>query len=92
MLNFTWDIRKNKSNQKKHGVSFEEASSCFFDPMHLLISDPDNSNNEDRLILIGNSLKNRLLIVVHLEISEAEFRIISARKATKRERNNYEEI
>ena len=92
MLNFEWDSRKNTANQRKHGLSFEEAATCFFDPMHILIHDPDASTSEDRLILIGTSGKSRLLVVVHLDRRDDRIRLISARKATKTERKQYEEV
>ena len=91
MLSFSWDSKKNKSNKRKHKVSFEEAESCFFDPMHILISDPDHSQDEERMVLLGMSSNSRLLIVVHAEVVEDEIRIISARKADKKERKSYEE-
>ena len=92
MLKFEWDPVKAKSNQKKHGVTFAEASSCFYDPMHILIDDPDNAGEEDRLILIGASCKSQLLVVVHVDIAGDKIRIISARKATKKELKQYEEV
>lgn len=92
MLVFSWDPKKDKSNQKKHGVSFEEAESCFYDPMHILIDDPDHSDTEERLILLGMSKNAKLLVVVHAEVIEGEIRIISARKANRSERTNYEEV
>ncbi|MEZ4743324.1 MAG: BrnT family toxin [Bdellovibrionota bacterium] len=92
MLDFTWNKRKNNLNKKKHGISFEEAKSCFFDPMHLIIGDPDSSNSEYRLILVGMSSFFKVLVVVHAEEIENEIRIISARKATKNERKEYERV
>jgi hypothetical protein len=92
MLKFEWDPIKAKSNQKKHGVTFAEASSCFYDPMHILIDDPDSANDEDRLVLIGASSKSQILVVVHVDIAGGKIRIISARKATKTERKQYEEV
>ncbi len=92
MLSFSWDSNKNKINKKKHRVSFEEAESCFYDPMHILINDPDHSESEERMILLGVSSKSNLLIVVHAEVNEGEIRIISARKANRKERKNYEEV
>jgi uncharacterized protein len=92
MLKFEWDPVKAKFNQKKHGVTFAEASSCFYDPMHILINDPDSAADEDRLILIGASSKAQILVVVHVDISGDTIRIISARKATKAERKQYEEV
>ncbi|MDC0980450.1 BrnT family toxin [Bdellovibrionales bacterium] len=92
MLHFFWDPKKNTSNQKKHKISFEEAQTCFYDPMHILISDPDHSESEERMILLGTSSKSSLLVVVHVDIADGEVRIITARKATKLERNQYEEV
>ncbi|MBI5099144.1 MAG: BrnT family toxin [Nitrospirae bacterium] len=90
MLLFEWDQNKSKKNIKIHKVSFDEASSTFRDKLSLTIYDPLHSEEEDRLILIGNSCKNRLLVVVHTERGN-KIRIISARKATKNERKQYEE-
>ena len=89
MLIFEWDPQKAKSNLKKHGVSFEEASTAFQDTLSLTIDDPLHSIDEVRVVLIGMSIKNRLLVVVHTERGD-NIRIISARKATKKERKNYE--
>jgi hypothetical protein len=87
---FEWDKKKAHYNLIKHGVSFEEASTSFGDEIGLTISDPLHSEFEDRYILLGYSDKNRLLVVVHTDRHE-RVRIISARKATKKERNQYEE-
>ena len=65
---------------------------CFYDPMHILIDDPDSAADEDRLILIGASSKSQILVVVHVDIAGDKIRIISARKATKAERKQYEEV
>ncbi len=89
MLLFEWDIEKAKSNEQKHGISFDEASTVFAGPLSLTIQDPLHSENEERFILIGTSHKNRMLIVVHTERGD-NIRIISARKATKNERLYYE--
>ena len=89
MLSFEWDIEKAKGNERKHGVTFDEASTVFADPLSLTIHDPLHSENEERFILIGNSHKSRILIVVHTERAE-NIRIICARKATKNERSYYE--
>ena len=90
MLLFEWDLNKAKKNIKIHGVSFDEASTAFRDGMSLTIYDPLHSDEEDRLILIGNSCKNRLLVIVHTERGD-KIRVISAKKATKKERKQYEE-
>ena len=89
MLIFEWDPQKAKSNLEKHGVSFEEASTAFQDTLSLTIDDPLHSIDEQRVILIGMSQKNRILVVVHTERGDS-IRIISARKATKEERESYE--
>ena len=81
-----------ESHSQKHGVTFTEAMSCFYDPMHILIDDPESSTHESRLILIGVSGKLRVLVVVHLDVPDEKIRIISARKATKTERKQYEEV
>ena len=89
MLTFEWDPQKAKSNIEKHGVSFEEASTVFRDPLSLTINDPLHSTGEVRMVQIGISHKDRLLVVVHTERGD-NIRIISARKATKKERKIYE--
>ena len=90
MLFFEWDQNKAKKNVKFYGVSFDEASTTFGDPLSLTIYDPLHSEEEDRFVLIGNSYQNRILVVVHTERGEY-IRIISARKANKNERKYYEE-
>lgn len=90
MLIFEWDPEKAKRNLKNHRVSFDEASTVFGDAMSLTIHDPLHSDEEDRFVIIGNSYKNRLLLVVHVERSNT-IRIISARKATRKENKQYEE-
>ena len=89
MLIFDWDLKKAKTNLEKHGVSFEEASTAFKNPLSLTIDDPLHSSDEKRLVLIGMSYNNRILVVVHTERGD-KIRIISARKATKKERKDYE--
>ena len=90
MLKFEWDDCKNKTNIKKHGISFEEASSVFFDEDALIISDESHSQKEERFIMIGFSYKFNLLVVCHCyRQNESIIRIISARKATKNERKEY---
>ena len=86
---FEWDPKKARLNQIKHYVSFEEASTAFQDQMSITISDPLHSEDEDRFILLGYSINNRLLVVVHTDRGD-KIRIISARLATKTERQNYE--
>jgi uncharacterized DUF497 family protein len=90
MLIFEWDPEKAKRNLKIHKVSFHEASPVFGDTMSLTIHDPLHSDEEDRFVIIGNSHKNRLLVVVHVERGN-RIRIISARKATRKEKIQYEE-
>lgn len=87
---FEWDPEKADINQRKHGVSFEEASSVFYDPLSSTIDDPLHSNEEDRFIIIGMSNQMRLLIVVHLDRGD-NIRIISARLANRHERRQYEQ-
>jgi uncharacterized DUF497 family protein len=89
-LRFAWDERKNASNQKKHGVSFEEAQTVFSDEHALLIADPDHSEDEDRFVLLGLSSTLRTLVVCHCyREEESVIRIISARKADRAERSEY---
>lgn len=92
MIRFDWDERKNKSNRAKHGVWFEEARSVFDDPHARLFCDPEHSQEEDRFILLGLSVVARMLVVIHCyrEV-DSLVRIISARKATKKEARVYEE-
>lgn len=89
-LKFEWDENKNISNQKKHGVSFEEAKTVFSDELGRLIPDPDHSEGEERFILMGVSSLQNLLTVCHCERDSNTIRIISARKADKFERKQYE--
>jgi uncharacterized DUF497 family protein len=89
-MNIEWDPRKAKFNLRKHGVSFEEAATALSDPMSATGADPDHSIMEDRYITFGLSERGRLLVVSHTEEGET-IRIISARKASKGERELYEE-
>lgn len=90
MWEFSWDETKNKANRRKHGIWFEEAQTVFDDPHGGLFLDPNHSSDdEDRFVLIGYSGSQRLLIVIHCEC-DSVIRIISARKATKKERVFYE--
>ena len=89
-LKFDWDDNKNVLNQKKHGVSFDEAKTVFADELGRLIPDPDHSFGEERFILMGVSAYSRLLVVCHCERDEDTIRIISARKADKFEKRQYE--
>jgi uncharacterized protein len=89
-LRFEWDPGKAKLNERKHGVSFEEAQSVFSDERARLIDDPDHSEAEERFILLGLSSSLRVLVVAHCYRASANIiRIISARKATREEQRNY---
>jgi uncharacterized DUF497 family protein len=91
-IRFQWDPRKAAANLRKHGVSFIEAESVFLDEHGLLLDDPEHSEAEDRFILLGSSAGGRLLIVVHAYRAAAGIiRIISARKADRQERRQYQE-
>lgn len=87
---FEWDDKKAAKNFEKHGVTFNEASTVFGDPLATLTYDPDHSDEEDRYLLIGHSARGRLLIASHTD-REERTRIISAREATPRERRSYED-
>ena len=89
-LNFEWNEAKAQINLKKHKVTFEEAKTVFNDPFAITISDPLHSVAENRFIDIGYSIKGRYIVVVYTE-RRGSIRIISCRKATKEERNLYEE-
>jgi uncharacterized DUF497 family protein len=89
-ITFSWDDRKNNANQKKHGVSFEEAQTVFFDENAIEYDDPDHSEEEGRYLMLGFSYRLRVLVVSHsLRKNGKEIRIISARKATKKEHKFY---
>ena len=89
---FEWDEEKNRQNRKKHGIWFEEAQMAFGDQQARLFYDEEHSNNEDRFILLGMSSAARILVVVHCYRASAEvIRMISARKATRKEQKTYEE-
>ena len=89
-IRFEWDARKAKSNEKKHGVSFEEAQSVFLDEQALLVEDPQPLDEEERFVLLGLSASLRLLVVVHALRDRDVIRIISARKASRLETREYE--
>jgi len=89
-LLFEWDPEKARLNIKTHGVSFNEASTAFHDPLSQTIEDPLHSEYEERFVLIGRSIQGRLLVIIHTDRAE-RIRIISARLATKKERLRYEE-
>jgi len=89
-LLFEWDEKKQKSNIKKHGVSFEEARTVFYDENAIQFFDPDHSDDEDRFLLLGMSIKPQILVICHcFRESETSVRIISARKADKSEAKAY---
>jgi uncharacterized protein len=90
-LRFEWDPKKAAKNLEKHKVSFEEASTVFRDPLAKLFYDQDHSSHEVREILVGYSILDRLLLVSFTEREQDLVRIISARIATKRERQAHEE-
>jgi len=87
---FEWDPGKAESNERKHGIRFDEASTVFGDPLSLLMPDPDHSLGEERYVLFGMSNRRRLLVVAFAE-RPPRTRLISARKATRPERSLYEE-
>jgi uncharacterized DUF497 family protein len=89
-LQFTWDPAKGAANLSKHGVSFEDASTVFRNPLAKVLPDPTHSEQEQRLLIIGHSAGGRLLLVVFTE-TEDRIRVISARDASARERREYEE-
>lgn len=89
-MEFEWDPEKAVRNLAKHGVSFHEAASVFADPMAITYPDPDHSDDEERFLTFGHSNEGRLLVVSHTDRGERT-RIISARRATRRERKIYEE-
>ena len=90
MVQFDWDSNKNQINQIKHGISFEEASSAFFDDFARITYDPDHSHDEDRFILLGMSSLLKLLVVCHCYRDHDNIiRIFSARKANNRETKQY---
>jgi len=88
-MRFEWDPEKARRNLKKHGVSFDEAVTAFYDPLSATFDDPDHSDEEQRYITIGFSSQGRLLVVGHTERGEI-VRIISARRATAHERKRHE--
>jgi len=90
MLQFVWDRDKAAANLRKHGVDVEEAATAFGDPLSLTIRDPDHSVGEERWLLVGESGAGRLLVVAYTERGD-EIRLITARSATRRERQTYEE-
>lgn len=89
-MHFEWDPSKAGKNFRKHGVTFEEASSVFYDSLAITGADPDHSEREERMVTFGRSSPGRLLVDSHTECRDA-IRIIGARVATKHERHIYEE-
>ena len=88
---FSWDESKNRDNRRKHGVSFEEAQTAFYDEDAKVFSDPDHSEDEDRFILLGMSNRLRVIVVCHCyRESDSVIRLISARKANRREKLDYQ--
>jgi uncharacterized DUF497 family protein len=90
-LSFEWDDRKDAVNRRKHGVSFAEAQTVFFDEHALLIPDPEHSAGEERFVLLGLSGALRALVVCHCYRRGTVIRIVSARKANRAERAQYED-
>jgi len=90
-IEFEWDNDKDASNLKKHGVTFDEASTVFADRLAAIFVDEEHSIEEEREIIVGHSNQRRLLLVSFTERPPDVIRIISARKATKREQRDYEE-
>jgi hypothetical protein len=89
-VGFEWNARKAAGNLRKHGVSFDEAASVFFDPLSATGDDPDHSIEERRFVTFGKSSSGRLLVVAHVD-REDKVRVITAREATRAERKLYEE-
>ena len=87
-MRFTWAPPKARANVRKHGVTFEEASTVFADPLALIVNDADYS---DRSLIIGESIVRRILVAVFVEIADDEIHLISARRATRHERRTYEQ-
>ncbi len=90
-MDFEWDQEKAARNEKKHGITFSEATTVFGDPLELTISDPDHSSGEYRFLSIGRSNSGNLLVVSYTERCQNQIRIISARKATGHEQKYYEQ-
>lgn len=89
-IEFSWDARKARDNNKKHRVTFEEASTVFYDENAIEFFDPDHSSNEDRFLILGLSWRLRVMVVCYcLRKKGSQIRIISARRATKKEKKFY---
>jgi uncharacterized DUF497 family protein len=91
VLDFEWDLKKEKKNNEKHGVSFSDASTVFRDPLELTVADPDHSLSEYRFLSIGRAESGLLLVVSYTERHDNRIRIISARRASKTEQRYYEQ-
>jgi uncharacterized DUF497 family protein len=90
MIKFEWNPEKDSLNRNKHGISFEEAKTVFYDEKAVMIHDPEHSIDEERFIMLGVSVVSRIIVVVHCYREEDKIiRIISARKATKKESTQY---
>ncbi len=89
-MNFEWHPTKAEANFQKHGVTFEEATAAFDDPLFITFADPDHSVGENRFILMGQSERERLLVVAYTERAGV-IRLITAREAIRKERRFYEE-
>ncbi len=90
-MKFEWNRSKAASNLRKHGVSFDEATTVFADPLAVTYSDPEHSNEEDRFLTFGLSSRGRLIVVSHADRGD-NIRPISAREMTRKERRDYEQI
>lgn len=90
-VQFEWDAAKAASNLRKHGVAFEDAKSVFFDPLAAIFDDEENSVGESREIIVGHTTGGQLLLVSFTERNVETIRIISARRATRHERRDYEQ-
>ena len=89
-MRFEWDAIKEKANRRKHGISFDEAQTVFFDEHAIQFFDPDHSDDEDRFIMLGMSFKLRVIVVCHcFRESETVVRLFSARRAEKSEEREY---
>jgi uncharacterized DUF497 family protein len=89
-MEFEWDLKKDKANRRKHGLSFHEAATVFGDPLAISFEDPDHSHDEERYLNFGLSIFNQLLVVSYTRRGD-KYRIISARLMTRQERKIYEE-
>ena len=90
-MHFEWDSRKASANFRKHGVTFDEAATVFYDPLALTFADAAHSHGEHRFLTVGTSARGRLLVVSHLDRA-ATLRLLSARRVTARERRDYEQF